>query len=430
MDDRISGFIASLKKHLEGLPEQEIREAVDYYEEYINDAVEEGKDTDGIFKELGSPEKIAGMIRMESSIIKAQRSPGLKNFTGVSRNAFKGVTTPLAIISLSFVVFFSFCMVAVLFAGAFCLFAGAAVIALGLVYEALRIPPGFPMEIVGTIGFGLLGAGICLLPAFGLYRLGKLFIRVSTQLIRRILLQSGKPMPEMEKQTPSRKARFSRITVLCLIIIAAGLVSIGVSGMPVRYFTIFNSMKPTNIVMKTSEYEPAGINKISISTAHSIIRVTEGTSDKIVLSYEQPDYMDYEMGVSGSMLSFYEKSNGRLALFSLLTMHESMTELVVSIPKGLNPDIITLETRGGHIYISRLAQNIRAETFSNSINLSMGGVGENVNIKTSTWSGDIILNGTKAGQKTTEGIEYYKDTNAAKTIELKSSNGTIHLDLY
>jgi len=407
MDDRISSFIESLRKHLEGLPEQEISEAIDYYEEYFNDAIEEGKEPDEILEELDSPDKIAGIIRMESSIIKAQRSPGLKNFTGVSRNAFRGVTTPLAVISLS---------------------TAAAIIPLGFVYEAFKIPLSFPMEIIGTIGFGLLGSGIILLPAFGLYRLGKLFIRFSTQLIRRILLQSGKTMPEMEKQTPGRKMRFSRFAVLCLVIVAAGLVSIGISGIPVRYFTIFNSMKPANIVVRTSEYDPGNINKISIATAHSNIRVEEGTSDKIVLSYEQPDYMDYEMGVSGSMLSFYEKSNGRLALFSLITMHESMTELLVSIPRGLDPDIITLETKGGHIYITGLAENIRVVTFSNSINLSMKGVDENVNIKASTWSGDILMNGTKTGQKTTEGTEYYRDTDAAKTIELKSSNGNIHLE--
>ena len=428
MDDRISSFIESLRKHLEGLPEQEISEAIDYYEEYFNDAIEEGKEPDEILEELDSPDKIAGIIRMESSIIKAQRSPGLKNFTGVSRNAFRGVTTPLAVISLSLVVFISFCMVAVLFTAAFILFTAAAIIPLGFVYEAFKIPLSFPMEIIGTIGFGLLGSGIILLPAFGLYRLGKLFIRFSTQLIRRILLQSGKTMPEMEKQTPGRKMRFSRFAVLCLVIIAAGLVSIGISGIPVRYFTIFNSMKPANIVVRTSEYDPGNINKISIATAHSNIRVEEGTSDKIVLSYEQPDYMDYEMGVSGSMLSFYEKSNGRLALFSLITMHESMTELLVSIPRGLDPDIITLETRGGHIYITGLAENIRAVTFSNSIKLSMEGVNENVNIKASTWSGDILMNGTKHGQETTEGTEYYRDTDAAKTIEIKSSNGNIHLD--
>lgn len=428
MDDRISSFITSLRKQLEGLPEQEIRKAIDYYEEYFNDAAEEGKDPDEILKELDPPEKIAAMIRMESSIIKAQRSPGLKNFTGVSRNAFKGVTTPLAVLILSIVVFFSFGMVAVLFAGAFSFFAGAAVIALGFAYEAFKIPSGFLMEIIGTIGFALFGAGICLLLAFALYRLGKLFIRFSTQLIRRILLQSGKPMPEMEKQAPGRKARFSGITVLCLTIIAVGLVSIGVSGMPMRYFTILNSMKPSNIVMRTSEYDSGSINKISVVTAHSIIRVTSGTSDKIVVSYGQPDWMDYDLAVNGSMLSFYEKSNGRLPLFSLLTLHESMTEVIISIPKGFNPDIITLESQGGHVYISGLSENISAETINGSIHVGMEGIKGNVNIKASTRNGDITMNGEKTGQKTAEGTEYYMNTDAAKTIELRSSNGGIYFD--
>ena len=428
MDERISSFVEGLKKELDGLPQQEISEVISYYEEYLNDAVEEGKDLDKVFNELDSPEKIAGTIRMENSIIKAQRSPGLKNFTGVSRNAFKGVTTPLAVISLSIVVFISFCMVGVLFAGAFVFFAGAAVIALGLVYEALKIPQHFIMEIAGTIGFGLLGAGICLLGAFSLYRLGKLFIRISTQLIRRILLQSGKSVPEMEKQVTGRKMRLSRIVAVCLIITAVGLLLVSVSGLPGRYFTIFNSMKPSNITMRTSEYDPGNINKISIVTANSIIRVTTGTSDKIVLSYTQPDWTDYNIESNGSMLSFYEKSNGRFPLFSIMSLHESMTEVVVSVPKGFDPEIVTLETQGGHINISGLAANIRAKTFSNSIRLSTEGIMENLNIKANTWNGEIIIDGVKTGQKTNEGIEYYKNTNAAKTIELSSSNGTIHID--
>lgn len=427
MDERISGFIDSLKKQLEGLPEEEILEAVSYYEEYLNDAAEAGKDLGVIFLQLDSPEKIAGMIKTETSIIRAQHSPGLWNFTSVLRNAFRGATTPLAVFFLSIFVIISFSMVAVLFAGAFAAFVGAVVIVLGLIYQAFMIPSRFIPEIAGTVGMAFFGAGICILAAFGLYKLGRWFIRISTRMIRRMLKKAQKPLPDMNNRQFQGKSNSKLVVFTCLIASVVGLVLFSVSGLPMKYFIIFNSMKPENITLKTEEFDPGKINKISIATAHSHIKLIRGVSNKILLSYEQPDWLDYELGINGSTLSFFEKSNGRLPLFKLTTLHESRTEVTVSLPDRYTPGIVTLESTGGFIYITGLVENIQAKTYTGSINLDTKNTAGGLNIKANTESGVIEVNGTQTGQKTNQGIEYHQSAQTGKTIELRSSRGNINI---
>lgn len=427
MDERISSFIESLKKQLEGLPHEEIIEAVSYYEEYLSDAAEAGKDLDTILAQLGPPDKIAGMIRTETSIIRAQQSPGLRNFTSVLRNAFLGVTTPAAILLLSAFIVVSFSLVVVLFAGALAVFAGAIIIVVGFIYQAFSIPLRFPLEIVGTLGMGFFGAGICLLTAFWLYKLGILFIRISTQLVRWMLKKFGKHIPEMSRRQIERKSNSKRVVVACLVLSVTGLILFSISGLPVRYFIIFNSMKPENISMRTLDVEPDKINKISVVSAHSHVKLVRNSSDKITISYEQPDWLDYEMGSSGSMLSFYEKSNGRLPLFKLTTIHNSHTEIVVSIPQEYSPEIVTIESTGGYIYITGVAENVRVKTYTGNIYLDSDNSVGDYNIKVNTKSGCIDVDGIEAGQKTSEGTEYYLNTQSEKTIEFCSSRGNISI---
>jgi uncharacterized membrane protein len=429
MDERVSNYIKTLKNLLKDLSEAEVKEAVDFYEEFLNDAAEAGKDLDAVLNDLDSPDKIAGMLRMESSIVKAQNRPDLKNFTRVLGNAFRSVSAPVSVFLLAIITLISSGMVALMFAGAFVSFVGAVAVALGMAYQALTIPGRFPLEIAGTIGAALFGASICMLLAVGLYKLGRLFIRISTQQIGLILKVSGKPVSGMEKTAAGGSLRTKRFVYACLLASAAGLLLFAVSGLPWRYLTIFNSMKPENVAMRiVSESDPGKVSKISIVTANSCIKVIRGTSDKITISYEQPDWMDYETGSSGSMLSFYEKSNGRLPLYGLSKLHESRTEVVVSIPEGYSPDVITLDSTGGYILIDGIEENVKARTYNGGISLTSSGTNDSRNIKASTINGRILAGGVRTGQRTDRGIEFYQNTKSNKTIELTSSNGNISID--
>jgi hypothetical protein len=325
----------------------------------------------------------------------------------------------------SIFIFISYGTVVILFAGAFTVFAGAVVIALGFIYQAFTIPFRFLPEIIGTLGMGFFGAGVCFITAYGLYLLGRLLIRLSTRSVRWMLKKPGKPMPELDSRQLAKKTNSKRIALACVVLSVAGLVLFSVSGLPVKFFTIFNSMKPQNITLKTAEFEPGVISKISAVTAHSHIKLSRNTSDKIIVSYEQPDWLDYELGSSGSMLSFYEKSNGRLPLFDLSTLHESRTELAISLPEGCNPEVLTLESKGGFVFIENLVENIVVKTYTGGISLDTREVQDKYNVMASTENGYIEVGGSQAGQKTGMGTEYYLDVKSDKTIELKSSRGNI-----
>lgn len=365
MNEEIKKYIEELKSHLAGLPEDEIKRAVDYYEEYLNDSLDSGKDLEEVFKELGPVEKLAESLKMEANFSRAEKNPDLSNFSKVVKDAFKSVSAPLSVFSLSITVLLSFGMIAVIFGGTVVSGIGAAAVILLCIYQAFTIPFHFFLEIAGTIGFGLLGSGMLALVAFYLWRGGKLFIKLSTKQIGLMLKLTGKTVMEPVKK---KSKKLWPVTRIILIVTAAGFILFGVSGLPWRFFTIFNSMKPeSGINLVVDEYEAGSIRKISALTAHSTIRIEEGSSDKIIISYEEPDWLTYEISSNGGELNFREMSNGRLPFFSLVSLHESKTELTITLPKGYRADSISLQSVGGNVFTSGKIENLRIKTLTGKV---------------------------------------------------------------
>jgi uncharacterized membrane protein len=421
MNERIKAFIDDLKKHLMGLPVEEVSQAVSYYEEYLSESLDAGGNLEDVLLELGSPEKVADTLRREANITRAENNPGLKNFSKVIKDAFKSVSTPLSVFSLSITALICFGMIAIILGGAVVCGVGAAAILLLCIYQAFTIPFHFILEIVGTLGIGFMGAGIVSLTAFYLWVCGKLFIKLSTKQIRLMLKLSGKAVAKPVKQEPRRLWPIAR---LLLIVSAAGFILFGVSGLPWRFFTIFNSMKPEgNINKVVEEYEAKDINKISAATAHSIIRIGEGSSDKIVISYEEPDWLTHEISNNGGVLDFREKSNGRLPLFSLISIHESETELSISLPKGYNAESISLQSIGGHIFVSSITGNLEAKTLTGEIEYRAGNSKSSIIARTG--SGKILVNGTQTGKSANGWMEYDNGVSVSNKIKLTSTSGSI-----
>lgn len=424
MNEEINIFIEDLKKHLIGLPEEEVSEAVNYYEEYLSESLEAGNSLDKVLTELGSPEKLADTLRREANITRAKNHPGIKNFSRVIRDAFKSVSTPLSVFSLFITALISFGMIAIIFGGAVVFGIGAVAVMLLCIYQAFTIPFHFVLEIVGTLGIGLMAAGIISLVAYYLWICGKLFIRLSTKQIGLMLKLSGKTVTNPVKK---ESKRLWPVTRLLLVISAVGFILFGVSGIPWRYFIIFNSMKPEgNITKVATEYNPSDINKISILTAHSIIRVEEGSSDKIVVSYEEPDWLTHEISNSGGVLDFREKSNGRLPLFALVSLHEGQTELSISLPKGFKADSILLQSTGGNMIISNIDENLDAKSLTGDIQYSAGAL--KINFVARTKSGRILVGGAQSGEKTNGWIEYNKVMNMDNKVSLTSTSGSIDIE--
>jgi len=429
MDSKITEFTEGLKNKLAGLPKEEINEALNYYEEYLKDAEDSGKDLDTVLKELGSPEKIAAQIKSEFSIRKAEQSPGLRNFLNMIKYSFRALSTPLAVFGLSVLSFIPFCLVAIFFASSFVFLLAAVLGMFALAYEGVMLSGEFVLAKVGTFGAALMWAALVLLVAYLMFRCGKMFILLSVRLIRYITGKPGKPVSESrESKTPGKPGLRSVVITLAAVFVI-GTIAFGISGLPWNYFMIFNSIKPEAGITKIiSEYEPQDISKLSVVTAHSNIRLEQGSTDKLVFSYEKADWLDYEIGRSGSMLSFYEKSSGKLPLFRLVSLHESRTELLILLPRGFHPDMVTVESTGGHISISNLSENIMAKTYNGSIFFSLSGAGNGCNLKANTKNGKIMLGRAQTGQRVYDGIEYYKNNQSEKTAELKSTNGDITIE--
>ncbi|HHV97411.1 MAG TPA: DUF1700 domain-containing protein [Clostridiaceae bacterium] len=442
MNERVADFINRLKKCLADLPPEEIGKAVSYYEEYLNDACDAGKDIDDILARMDPPEKIAEIIKMESNINHAQNNPGLRNFTRVLQNAFRGATRPVSILAVSIYAVISYSLVIMFFAGTFVTLLGAVVSSLTLVYHVFTIR--YTAEMIGTIGIAVLCAGVFLLIALGLYLVGRLLVKLSSRTIRLIVKKPENPMPQLNKRASFNYIKAKKAAFAFIALSLAGLILSLVTGLPLKYFIIFNSMKPHNIVMRTESFESKDIKSIFVTTEHSNIRMLYHNDDDIIISYEQPDWLDYNLQRNGNTVNFVERSNGRLPLFELVKIHQSATEVTLLIPKGIELDTVVLESTGGYIYLENVVENVRVKTFTGNIFVQTSE--ENlksetgndfrdkaaVSISANTQAGYITVNGKQIERSSNQKSEYSNNLSAGKSadklIELTSSRGNIRIN--
>lgn len=426
MNEQLENFLKALEAGLRDIPQDERNKAIEYYREYLYDACESGADPDTVITQVGDAETIASAIRMEASIARARSNPGIRNYGNALKNTFRMVTAPFSILTLVLLVLLSGSIVTAFFTATLCTFAVSVGVLFIAVYEATRMSGQFFMEIAGTVGIGLMLSGLSMLLTLCLYRLGRVFIRISVWLIGKIKrkpvqYQSDAKIEDTGKRSPSKRFVwcFTAMTV-------AGLVLFSVSGLPVQFFNIFNSTKPNNIQMEAFDYKTGDVNAVSIVSAHSIVRIKRGSGNDIRLLYEKSDWLDDDVKTDGKTLYFYEKSNGRLPLFNLVTYHESLTELQLEIPAGYNPDMIKIDSTGGHIIISGIDSNLQAETMNGRIEFDRSEA-ENTRFIAKTVTGSIYSGDRPVGQKTGKGTEYISIGESGRSIELFTRNGDIYI---
>ena len=69
-----NAFIAALSTKLAGLPAEDLQRSLEYYSEYIADAIEDGKSEEEAVAALGSPADIAAQILSEISLVKLAKN--------------------------------------------------------------------------------------------------------------------------------------------------------------------------------------------------------------------------------------------------------------------------------------------------------------------------------------------------------------------
>ncbi len=429
MENKAADFINSLKENLSELPEDERLNVILYYEEYLNDARDSGKDVDEVIKSLGNPSDIAAVIMAEVSFNQARNKPGIKNFNKVIKNIFLGVSGPFGYFIRTIYLIIAYGLI-IIFTGAslaslLCAVTGFA----GLLYEAFKIPSAFAGERLGTIGMSLFALGVFALLSYAFFIFSKWLVSRATETIRKMVRKnihqkSYKAMAEKKKQGSGKL-----IPLALSVVIIAGLILSVASGLPIKLFYIFNSMKPENFKLAVSEYSADGVRKIKITTEHSCVKLVNDNTKpgKIVITYEQPDWLDYKETSNNGEIVFKESSNGRLPLFNLVSLHESRTDVTVYLPDDLNVDLIEIGSRGGYVYISDILQNIGVETYTGGIYLDISHIKEPYSINAKTESGRIEADWIPDKYKGNSEISYSQQ-NAEKTIDLFSTRGNIEIE--
>lgn len=440
MNEKLKAFLDELSHQLNGLPEVERMEVLNYYEEYMNDALDEGVSPEKLLSTLESPINIAASIKAEISIRNMKNKPGLKNYSKVVKYTRIGIKRPLSIFLFSLLIFATYITAICLFTVTIASAAAACVVFATFMAEALKIPSQYPADIIGTIAMGVFFAGLMMLVAWGLYNLCGLLFRSSADLIARMLNKKSKStsdsirVPSNDGSCDNMKSTGRKVNVSALVfkiglgIIATGLVIALATGLPTKMFMLFNSMKPSNITIQQWEYNTDSVTNISINTVHSNIKVIRSNSDKIEIQYEQSDWLKPEISSTGRQLTFTEKSNGRMPLFSLVTMHENSAELTIALPESYKADDMTLESKGGFIFITGTKVPVQVKTYTGSIYIEQEGDANPAVLRASTSSGVIKAYGKDAGTKTDGRTVYHSDSQNGIQIRIETNRGSIFIE--
>jgi uncharacterized membrane protein len=426
MDNKKTEFLKNLEENLTELPEEERKNALLYYEEFLQDACDSGKDLDEAIEQLGTPQEIVSFLKAEESFYQAQKKPGIKNFNKAMKNVFLGISTPVGIFSRGLLLFIVYCVLTIFLGGTIITFLSAVLSFAGLLYEAFKIPPVYMAERLGTLGIAIFVLSFFFLLSYILFKISRWLMGLAAQTARKMLRKKfGRADYAIEKEEKT-KGFNKRLIIASTVLIFAGIILSIASGLPAKYFTIFNSMVPENVKDVVNEYDPADIDKITIKTAHSRINVIndEMKPDKIVLTYEQSDWLNYQSSINGRDAIFIESGNGRLPLFDLVALHESTTALTLHLPENYNANEIVLESRGGFISVDGAVQNFNVKTFTGNIMFDINKRDIPFSLSAATESGDLEVDGVNNNGFSEITV---LQQNALKKIKIISDRGNISI---
>jgi len=455
MDAKLMAFLDELKLELNGLPEEERAAVLDYYQEHLNDASYDGVSPEELLSKLDTPANIAASIKAEVSIKNVRKKPDLKNYSKAVKYSRSRITRPLSVLLFSILIFTTYSIAVCLFIITVASVASACIILSVFVAEALKIPSQFVPEIIGSIGMGVFFAGLMLLTAYGFSKLTGLSVRLSTRLIARMLrtdtnhsFDVAANINSVEKNateakvtdatqtinieggdSASRKTDLKKLMLkIVMAISASGLLISLFTGLPVTLFMLYNSLAPSNIALEEWAYSSEDVNSISINTTHSNIRLKKGSSDEVEIEYEKVGWLEPEISCANGRLEFEERSNGRMPLFRLLSLHENSAELTIVLPANFKPNELKLESRGGFIYIDSTEFPVEAKTYTGAIYVDSFADMESAAVKARTSAGFVRAAGEKAGTKTSDGIVYQSHLQRDALIQIETSRGNIFID--
>lgn len=185
-------FMAQLKKHLRKLPFDEVKEAVDYYEQYFFEAGAENEQA--VIKELGPPSVIASQI-FASFAVKDSGKSAKKGLSTVWMAILAVFASPVALPLALAVIALAFALVIIMLSVVFALGGLGAGLAAGGIMSVITsisiIRQSFPSSIF-FFGLGLIAAGSGLVVLIGTVNLAKISFNWLTKNIGGFILRRNR----------------------------------------------------------------------------------------------------------------------------------------------------------------------------------------------------------------------------------------------
>ncbi|NOY08452.1 MAG: DUF1700 domain-containing protein [Spirochaetes bacterium] len=402
MTEKLNDYLNKIRKALHSWAPENIDDAVSYYKEFIEDALEQGLPEDQILNRLGTPEQIIKTIKAENNIRKTEGRPGpiglLKSILGIPALKISIVLGGIIPIVTAYLLY-------ILAVVSYISIAGGVLVS---VYAVGQINHKYVWSVIGMIGLALITASVFAASGFLIWRIANIITRYTMKLLRRFLnkdrnTETTQPLYRTHAAGEVRKVK--KVLSVFLIIFAAGVVMLIPSGLPARYFSIWNSQMPANYTEKEMHFPSAKVKTISITTLNSKIILKKTASARLAILYQQPDWMKGDIKQEGSDLSFKEKPNGRLPYMQFISRHEGMTSVLLLLPQKNNVDTLNLRTNGGTV---ELSEQISAD----------------YNISAAASPGKIILDNKELKSGTLQ-----HRTGGKGTIYIKSNNGAVIINL-
>ena len=181
-------FLEAIRDRLKGLPEDEIKKSLDYYQEMIDDYIEDGMSEEQALKEIGTVDEIVSQILMNVSLpklVKEKVRPKHKvsAFVVILLSLGSPIWLPLLLVAISiflviYIIIWS--IVCVMYCIDFCFAAyGIAAIA----FSAVVISTGKYFSGLFTFGTGLISIGVAILLFFAFNKATSCFVKLSKLII-------------------------------------------------------------------------------------------------------------------------------------------------------------------------------------------------------------------------------------------------------
>lgn len=403
MADVSEKLMASIRAELADVPPESVRPALEYYAEYIAEAVEAGRTAEEILTRLGGMSAVVAQVRAEATLSRAETRPGPFRMIGAGRQVFRGIAGGAARLSLMIGASIPYTLTL-----GFYLLAGAALLAavlsaMFLGYGITTMPKAFIMEKISVAGAAVFMASFLTLLALVLWRVATGISRLTLRILRKGLRRYQGP-DTREKEAMPRKRRAAVALMICAVAALLGIGALFSSSLPLKLFSIWNSQRPASLAVLTWSYSSDEVREIEVATLNTSITLEPAatSADEIRVTYEKPEWLAAETSVSNGKLTLMESSSGTVPFMDLVAAHPGTTTMRIEVPRRYLAQSVTVTTRSGSIRFVRGPGSYR--------------------IRASAPDGVIIVQG-----KVQKGTSY-EEASAGRTVDLRSMTGTVEIE--